>query len=221
MTAAPLPARADVSVLVPAAGSGERLARGPKAMLPLGGRPVVEWVADKARQLGVEVIVACAPGLAAPAGTLRVEGGATRQESVLRLAQAATRPWTLLWDAAAPFASIALARSVLAAAQATGAATAFCPAEVPWLELEHGRVAAAHPSRGSGRAQTPQAYATSLLRELAQRGAREGWVVQSTVELFLRGSVEVRAVPGEKLNLKLTTEEDLVLAQALQHRLSS
>lgn len=216
-----LPIAADVSVLIPAAGNGERLGRGPKALIPLAGRPVVDWVADKGRQLGAEVIVACARGVPAPAGTLRVEGGATRQASVLRLAEAATRSWCVLWDAASPFASVAHARDVLAAAQATGAATSCCPAEVPWVELQDGRVLRTHPARGSAGTRTPQAYATALLRELARRGESAGWVVQSTVELFVRGGVEVRAVPGEKLNLKLTTEEDLVLAQALLQRLSS
>ena len=55
--------RADVSVLIPAAGSGERLGQGPKAWVSLAGRPVIDWVADKARQLGAEVLVACAPGM--------------------------------------------------------------------------------------------------------------------------------------------------------------
>jgi 2-C-methyl-D-erythritol 4-phosphate cytidylyltransferase len=216
-----LPPPADVSVLVPAAGKGERLGRGPKAQLQLAGRPVIDWVADKAKQLGAEVIVACTHGQPAPAGTLRVEGGATRQESVLRLAQAATRPWCVLWDAASPFGSVAHAREVLASAQETGAATSCCPAEVPWLELQEGRVLHAHAARGTASSRTPQAYATALLREVAQRGAREGWIVQSTVELFLRAGVQVRAVRGDKLNLKLTTAEDLVLAQALLQRLSS
>lgn len=209
----------DVSVLVPAAGLGERLGLGPKAMLPLAGRPLVEWVADKALQLGAEVLVACAPGMPAPPRTLRVEGGVTRQDSVLRLADAATRPWSLLWDAAAPFASLGLARAVLAAAGPCGAATSCLAAEVPVLRLEGGRVRAAYPAHGSGRSQTPQAYATARLRELARRAQREGWRVQSTVELFVRAGDEVAAVDGEKLNIKLTTAEDWQLAAVLHSRL--
>ena len=66
-----LPDPSEVAVLIPAAGMGERLGLGPKATLPLAGRPVVDWVVDKARQLGHEVLVACAPGMAAPAGATR------------------------------------------------------------------------------------------------------------------------------------------------------
>jgi len=211
--------RADVSVLIPAAGSGERLGQGPKAWVSLAGRPVIDWVADKARQLGAEVLVACAPGMEAPAGTIAIEGGATRQDSVQRLAQRATRPWSLLWDAASPFASLDLCRAVLAAATETGAAAACVPALVPWTEVRDGRVAAAHPSAGTGSTQTPQGYATEVLRKVTAHADREGWRTQSTAELMLRAGQPLAAVPGERLNIKLTTPEDWVLAQALLDRL--
>ena len=218
MTGTPDPAQ--VSVLIPAAGSGERLGRGPKATLPLAGRPVIDWLVDKARQVGSEVIVACAPGVPAPAGAVRVQGGATREASVQALAHAATRPWCLLWDAASPFASLVLARAVLAAAQAEGAATPCLTGQVRWFVLEDGHVAQAHPGHHAGSSQTPQAYRSDLLREVVDRGAAAGWAAQSTVELFLRAGRPVAAVPGERLNLKLTTPEDWVLAEALHAQLS-
>jgi 2-C-methyl-D-erythritol 4-phosphate cytidylyltransferase len=218
MSQAPDPS--EVSVLIPAAGVGERLGLGPKATLPLAGRPVIDWVVDKARRVGAEVIVACAPGVPAPAETVRIEGGTTREETVQRLALAATRPWCLLWDAASPFASLSLARSVLAAAQADGAATPCLAGQVRWFVLSNGRVAQAHPGSHAGISQTPQAYRTDLLREVTQRGQAAGWAAQSTVELFLRAGLPVAAIAGEKLNLKLTTPEDWVLAEALHGQLS-
>lgn len=215
------PAQDEVSVLIPAAGQGERLGLGPKALLPLHGRPVIEWLADKARALGAEVLVACAPGMQAPAGCRRIEGGATRQQSVQRLAEAATLPWSLLWDAASPFASLALARAVLAAATAGGAATACWRPEVPCYPLQAGGTLTRPCEDEVVWSQTPQAYATALLREVSARAEREGWATQSTVQLLLRASHAVAAVPGEKLNLKLTTPEDWLLAQALRGLLSS
>ena len=212
-------ARDYVSVLIPAAGLGERLGQGPKAGVALAGRHLVEWVADKASRLGVEVLVACAPGLSAPAGTIRVDGGATRQDSVLRLAQRATRPWSLLWDAASPFASLDLCRAVLDAAADSGAATAYLPALVSGVDVRDGRITAVHAAAGTGSTQTPQAYASDLLRRLAQQAAAEGWRTQSTAELVLRAGLPLAAVPGERLNIKLTTPDDWVLAQALLDRL--
>jgi 2-C-methyl-D-erythritol 4-phosphate cytidylyltransferase len=214
-----LPDPSQVSVLIPAAGSGERLGRGPKALLPLHGRPVVDWVVDKALQLGDEVLVACAADARAPAGARRVEGGASRQQSVQQLAEQATRPWVLLWDAASPFASVELARNVLLAAADTGAATPCAPAEVPWLVLDHGRVRHAQPAGFAAGSQTPQAYRRELLLNAVHRAADDGYQAQSTVQLVLHAGYAVCAVPGEKLNLKLTTSEDWLLAEALHSRL--
>ena len=215
------PRREDVSVIIPAAGMGERLGLGPKAALPLHGRPVIDWIVDKATQVGAEVLVACAPGMALPPQAVPVPGGATRQESIARLAAVATRPWCLLWDASNPFASVALARSVLAATVEGGAAAAYVPAVVPWLELEGGRARRAHPAAGSGAISMPHAYATALLREVVGRAAREGWVVSSTIELMLMAGQAVTGVAGDRLNIKLTTPEDWVLAQALLPQLQS
>ncbi|HEY8360078.1 MAG TPA: 2-C-methyl-D-erythritol 4-phosphate cytidylyltransferase [Ramlibacter sp.] len=215
------PEPSEVSVLVPAAGRGERMGLGPKALLPLAGRPLVDWVVDKARQLGSEVLVACASGLPAPPGTIRVEGGATREETVERLARQASRPWSLLWDAARPFASLELAREVLAAAVETGAATPCLTSTVRWFALEGGRVTRAVPGSAFGVSQNPQAYSTLLLQAVTELGRRESWTAQSTVELFLLAGHPVTSVPGEQLNIKLTTPDDLLLAQALQARLLS
>lgn len=209
------PAPADVSVLIPAAGLGERMGLGPKALLPLAGRPVIDWLVDKARPLAAEVLVGCAPGMAAPPGSTRIEGGATRQETMARLAAAASRPWVLLWDACSPFASAALARRVLAAAQGTGAATTCLRAPVRWLRLEGERVAEALPGTTAGLSQTPQAFRTDLLRDLCAQAAREGWQPQSANEMVLRAGRPLAWVDGEALNIKLTTADDWVLAQAL------
>lgn len=216
-----LPPPADVSVLIPAAGRGQRMGLGPKAVLSLHGRPVIEWLVAKAQQVGAEVLVACAPGMEAPPGSIAVTGGATRQDSVRHLAARASRPWCVLWDAATPFASVALARRVLAAAAGTGAATSCLPATVPWLELADDRVQRALPAAHGASAHTPHAYATALLREVCERAAREGWTAASTIELVLRAGHAVAAVPGERLSIKLTTPEDWVLAQALRDRLQS
>ena len=214
-----IPDPGEVSVLIPAAGAGERLGQGPKAWLPLAGRPLVDWVAGKALQVGTEVIVACAPGMAAPAGTIAIAGGATRQDSVQRLAQRATRRWSVLWDAASPFASLALCRAVLAAAGETGAAAACVPALVPWVEVRGGRAVGTHPAAGTGSAQTPHGYATDVLRTVSARAEREGWRMHSTAELMLRAGQALVLVPGERLNIKITTPDDWILAQALLDRL--
>ena len=54
-----------MTAVIAAAGSGERLgAGGPKAFVPLAGRPMVEWSVAAFRAAGVtEIVVACPPGM--------------------------------------------------------------------------------------------------------------------------------------------------------------
>lgn len=200
MTALPA---AQVAVLVPAAGSGERLGLGPKALLPLNGRPVVEWVVRKAMGLADEVIVACPAGahpvLSADCRWRRIDGGPTRQDSVRLLAHAASRPWVIVWDAARPFTSMALAQAVLAGAGPTGCAAA---------------------QLADGSFQTPLAFSRQLLLDTVERAAQEGWTAGSTMELVLRARHAVTRVAGDPLNIKLTTAADWAQAGALLQRLA-
>lgn len=197
------PAAADVSVLVPAAGSGERMGHGPKALLDLNGRPLVEWVVRKAMTIADQVIVACPPGakpqLDPACRWRRIDGGPTRQHSVRLLAQAAQTPWVLVWDAARPFTSLAQAQEVLAAAHHTGAAAA--------------RLA-------DGSFQTPLAFTRELLLHTVELADAEGWVAPSTMALVLRAGHAVATVEGDPLNIKLTFPGDWPPAQALLQRLA-
>ena len=197
------PAAADVTVLVPAAGSGERMGHGPKALLDLNGRPLVEWVVRKAMAIADQVIVACPPGakpqLDPACRWQRIDGGPTRQHSVRLLAQAAQTPWVLVWDAARPFTSLAQAQEVLAAAHHTGAAAARLP---------------------DGSFQTPLAFTRELLLHTVDLADDEGWVAPSTMALVLRAGHAVATVDGDPLNIKLTFPGDWPPAQALLQRLA-
>ena len=208
----------DLTVIIPAAGQGDRLGLGPKALLQLGGAPLLVWVTRKALQISSDVVVA------APAGELDnfhqlcpdcrcIEGGATRQQSVAQLVDAATRDWVIIIDVARPFASLELFRAVLAAARQTGAAGAFLEPDVPVAQIENQRVVRDFQRREVGIFQAPQAFAQELLARVHQQAEQQGWQEQSTLQLALRAGLSVVAVPGEKTNIKLTTPEDWQLAQ--------
>jgi 2-C-methyl-D-erythritol 4-phosphate cytidylyltransferase len=160
-------------------------------------------VARKAMAIAGEVIVACPPGahpvLAADCRWQRIDGGPTRQHSVRLLAHSATTSWIIVWDAARPFTSLALAQSVLAAAQHTGAAGAVLP---------------------DGSFQTPLAFASELLLDTVDQADEEGWIAASTMALVLRAGHAVATVEGDPLNIKLTTAQDWALAQTLLDRLA-
>ncbi len=210
----------DLTVLIPAAGLGERLGLGPKALLELNHKPLIVWVTEKALQLSDDVVVAVPPGQGDIFRRLCprcrcVEGAGTRQESVARLVATVNREWAVLVDVARPFFSVNLLRAVVGAAREAGAAGAFLLQEVPVALIAGGRVVRDFRRDEVGVFQSPQAFSRDLLREVHAEARRWEWEEQSTLQLFLRAGHAVGAVSGEKTNIKLTTPDDWRLAQML------
>lgn len=219
MTTAPVP-RDQVAVLIAAAGSGQRMGLGPKAQLTLGERTLQDWVVRKAHTMADEVIVACAPGAPPPPPDalpwLRLEGGATRQDSVHAMVQASTKPWVVLWDASRPFASVALAQAVLLAArEGNGAAASYWPLDEPVAVMEGTQITRLLSARSGALVQTPLAFSRTLLLSAVERAARERWQCDTTVDLVRRAGHEVSMVKGERHNIKLTVPQDWEMAAAL------
>lgn len=217
-------AEAAVSFLIPAAGTGERLGLGPKGLLELQGRPLLCWLADKALQVAGEVLVAVSAEhveevAAMLPGCRVIAGGATRHDSVARLARAASGEWCLVHDAARPFASVALFRGVLAAARETGCAGAFLDPEVPVARIGGGFVLQGFERDEVAVFQAPQVFGRGLLLDLIARAEAAGRRPQSTLQLALQAGVPVSAVAGEKHNIKLTTPHDWRHAALLEEYL--
>src|SRR6476660_1262920 len=107
--------------LIVAAGAGERLvATRPKALVELGGQPMVQWSIDALRRVEEieRIVLALPPGVQPPPGVIGVEGGAARSSSVRRaLAAAGDGETVLVHDAARPLLTAELARAVIAALQ--------------------------------------------------------------------------------------------------------
>lgn len=215
----------DLSVVIPAAGDGERLGLGPKALLPLAGQPLLRWISAKARALSPEVIVAVPPGClktwaAHCPGCRLIEGGATHLASMTRLIEAATLPWLMNLNVSMPFTPLALMHAVAAAAKAEGIAGAFLPLELPLANIVAGKVTQLLPRQQTGIAQGPNAYRRQILLDLIARADAEDWRRQSFLEIALRHGHAIATVPGVKTNIKITTPEDWRQAQLLKEYLA-
>ena len=211
---------ADLSVLIPAAGSGERLGLGPKGLLELAGKPLVTWLSGKLGRISDEVIIAAPPGQVERfqglcPGSHCIPGGHSRQDSVTALVARATRPWVMVADVTRPFASLNLYNAVLTKALETGVAGAFLAPDVPVAELVDSGIARVLKPRQAGIFQLPHVFSRELLAGVLADAARHGWEEQSTLELAIRAGCQVGVVPGEKTNIKLTTPEDWLLATSL------
>lgn len=226
----------DVAAVVVAAGHGERMG-GPvrKQYLPLAGRPVLAQTLAALWQpglLGGIVLVTAAGdedycrneiierwGLAGVRAV--VAGGRRRQDSVtagLAVLPGDTR-WVVVHDGVRPFVSGELLRRVLEAARGFGAAVpGFCPVDTVKVVDGEGFVQSTPDRRALRAVQTPQVFRRDWLEEAHRRAAAEDWEASDDAGLLERCGYPVRVVEGERWNIKLTTPEDLALAEALLER---
>jgi 2-C-methyl-D-erythritol 4-phosphate cytidylyltransferase len=217
-----------VGVIILAAGAGRRMgAKVPKAFLPLAGRPLFLHCLAAFRAMGDRVLVVPRgqAGLVVRRyekelireGIGKVaEGGGRRQDSVER-GLAVLDPAcdvVLVHDAARPFVTAALARAVARQAARRGAAVPGLPARDTIKQVRGGRVAGTLDRSRLIAVQTPQGIRASWLREAYARGLgrRDATDDVQLVERLGRG---VAWVPGDPANFKITSREDLGVAEYL------
>ncbi len=227
--------------LIVAAGRGERLgADGPKALVPLAGRPLLQWSVDALRSVSSieRIVVALPPGVSAPAGTVGVLGGAVRSESV-RFALAAAGPGdpVLVHDAARPLLSGELVERVIGAALVDGVDAAIAAAPVTdtikrvaesrekeeggWVGAREAVVVETLDRSTLWAVQTPQVFRRAALKralevpdEVLAQATDDAWLVE-------RAGGRVVVVEAPRENLKVTTPLDLALAELLIAKSSS
>src|SRR4051794_6225057 len=225
-----------VTAIIAAGGSGRRFGTAqPKQLLQVGGRAILERsVAAFLAHASVDaVIVALPPALvAAPPDYLQaptskplrlVAGGDRRQDSVANAfaALGADSDVVVIHDAARPFASAGLIARTIAAATESGAAVAAVQARDTVKRTaandaaDRGDryVAQTIPRETIYLAQTPQAFRRAVLA--AALGVADGVTATDEAALAERAGYPVRLVDGEATNIKITTTDDLRIAEAI------
>jgi len=209
-----------VALLV-AAGRGERLGHGrPKALVPCAGRPLMAWslAALQSVEAITHVVAALPPGVAAPHGVLGVGGGAQRSHSVRAALHAApASEWVLVHDAARPMLTPAIVQACLRALGGEGCDAAIAAAPVAdTIKESAGDVVVRTLDRSHLWAiQTPQAFRRDVLERAL--GLSDAALAAATDDASLVESFggEVRLVPTTPQNFKVTTPEDLHLAELI------
>jgi len=214
--------------IIVAAGRSERMGGTDKVFAPLVGRPLVMWSMLAFRDCAdIEgIVVVAAPDaldrmrdLAESwgIGKLRavVAGGAQRQESVRAGLDASGRASIVaVHDAARPLVTPALVGAGVAVAREHGAAVCAVPATDTLKDVDAAtrRVRATIERERSWHAQTPQVFARELLLEAHRAAAATATDDAALVEAFGR---DVHLYEGARWNLKVTTPDDLLVAEAL------
>jgi 2-C-methyl-D-erythritol 4-phosphate cytidylyltransferase len=223
----------DVGVVVVAAGQGLRAGGGePKQFRAIGGVPMLLRAIrpftshpDVAQVVVVlpESIVDAPPAWLTELGggmlTL-VAGGAERTDSVRNGIQALppTTKVALVHDGARPFIDHALVDRVIARARGgVGVVPALMVSDTLKKVTGTSEEVAETVSRdGLYRAQTPQGFPLPLLQKAFAATVRPGYLPTDEASLVEEtGAGVVVLVEGSALNLKITTPDDFVLAEAI------
>ena len=215
-----------VGVVVVAAGSSSRMGGVDKIFAPVLDRPLVCFALDQLEAFPpvTEIVLVLDSGsltqgreLVDARGYRKVThvcpGGKRRQDSVRSGLDALTPcDWVIVHDGARPCLDLPMFERGLAAAQEAGAAVAGVPVkDTIKVVSDQGAVVDTPDRKSLWAAQTPQIFRYDLLRDAHDRCIEDvtddAMMVESlghSVKMFL-GSYE---------NLKVTTPEDLILAEA-------
>jgi 2-C-methyl-D-erythritol 4-phosphate cytidylyltransferase/2-C-methyl-D-erythritol 2,4-cyclodiphosphate synthase len=214
-----------VTAIIAAGGRGLRLGHAqPKQLVEIAGRSILERsVSLLTSHPDVDEIIVALPSEIAsdPPAYLRqagkplriVTGGLRRQDSVAEAFRAVHQRTdvVLIHDAARPFATAGLISRTIAAAAESGAALAALEARDTVKQGADGIVRATLDRRTIFLAQTPQAFRRDVLRDALAISS------DATDEAALaeQAGHPVRLVEGEPTNIKITTPDDLPIAEAI------
>lgn len=225
-----------VITIVPAAGLGSRLGLGKnKAFADVGGLPLLVQCLRMLADTGCvsKVIAVVRPQEVVEAETLLTEyqteyyprlpfivvaGGKERQDSVANALAVVTESngFIAVHDGARPFAGKEVFERVLQAAAGSGAAIAAVPVKDTIKVVDENSFVQATPVRSTLRAvQTPQIFKISVLKQAYELLQKQPENVTDDASLVERLGIAVTVAEGSYENIKVTTPEDLLLAENL------
>lgn len=218
--------------IIAAAGAGTRMASDrPKQFLQLAGRPVIFHTlkvfeeCDSIDEVIVVLPAAESAGFLSLAGKYGVRklarvvpGGVTRADSVRRgllAIRAATAEIVAVHDGVRPFVTVDEIDRTVAAAQADGAAILVAPVTDTIKEVRGASVLRTLDRGGLRRALTPQCFRYELLREAYEHADVNDPSLTDESALVEQLGRPVSIVEGSARNIKITTVEDLAIAEAI------
>jgi 2-C-methyl-D-erythritol 4-phosphate cytidylyltransferase len=231
-----------VTAIIVAGGSGQRMGSPvAKQYLPIGGIPILArtlLVFDRCERIAEMVLVVSekdlafcrtriigAHGLQKPVKI--ISGGPDRQDSVFNgLAACRQRDGIVaIHDGVRPFVSHRLIHDCIETAQRTGGC-------IPALRVTETlkRVHRVHQDRyiaetvsreNVWQAQTPQVFRFSLIHLAHRMARRRGFRATDDAELMEKAGYPVSIIPGDLRNMKITTPEDIQLAETILQKWGS
>ena len=219
-----------VCAVIVAAGSSQRMGGQNKLLLPLAGAPVLAHTLRAFEKCAAvrDIVLVCREQDILPYTELarsygigklrpRTRGGDSRTASVLAGLRAAPADAALVavHDGARPLVSEAVITEAVCAAAEHGAAAPVVPVKDSIKRIADGTIAADVPRDTLAAVQTPQVFRRELLLRALEDAARSGRSFTDDCAAVEAMGQAVQATHGSYENIKITTPEDILVAQAL------
>lgn len=145
-----------------------------------------------------------------------VEGGKERQQSVFEgLKVIEGNPVVLIHDGARPFIRRAVIHQLVEVAYDKGAAVTGVPVKDTIKLVEQKQITQTIDRSSLWSVQTPQAFHLEEIRYAHEKAERDGFLGTDDASLMEYLNRPVEIVQGDYENLKITTPEDLLFAEAI------
>ena len=209
------------SFIIVAGGKGSRMGGERKQFSLLDGKPLWKWSADKANELNefISEIILVIPSdydeKILPDENYKIplkiiKGGSERAESVLNGLKASESEYVLVHDAARPFASKNLFLSLMAKTENDVGVVPVLPVSDALKRIDDEKISCVE-REGLYVTQTPQ----SFHREKLINAVTKNLKAKDEAEAWENFGLKLDYVKGEKLNFKITFQDDMLIAKSL------
>lgn len=215
--------------IVAGAGRGRRFGVDvPKGFYSIEGKPLLVRSIERVREAGVvdEFVILVPEGWEEEAAALLKEefpgsdftvmaGGKTRQQSVaIGLRTVDRAGLVLIHDACRPFISTHLVERVVNAGKETGAAVPVLLVTETLARIRDEMIEGIVPRERVVGIQTPQAFSLEVLKKAYDTAEERIMTATDESSLVLASGHPVKAVEGERWNIKVTVSDDVEIASS-------
>lgn len=206
-----------VSVIICAAGKGERAGLGKNKLLaPLYGAPVLYHTLKKFDLPYIDqLLITCSPedreafsAIAAPFGAILTEGGRTRTESVYNALKRASGDIVLIHDGARPFVTEKIIADCIDGVKEHGSAVCSLPSTDTTVIADGENVEYVPDRSKLFTVQTPQGFFTAKIKAAYDLAAESGKSFTDDCSVYTQYIAPAHLFTGDVCNRKLTYKSD-------------